>query len=166
MRKIFIERARRRSRTAYFLLSVALFVIVCTVGITIALVVGWSMDSNDYLFSDIPKKMEAEKARLAIESYTIGANNLKFKYTFLIILLLSSFFFISQTLLRLYRYNMLKADFYFACADSIILTQKFGSEEKEKFQQLLSTIISEKITLTTPATPNFSFSGSKDKSAG
>jgi len=61
---------------------------------------------------------------------------------------------------------MLKADFYLACADSFILTQKFNTKEKEKFQTFLTTIISEKISLTTPKTPSFSMFGSKDKGAG
>jgi hypothetical protein len=164
MRKVFIERAKRRIKTAYTILSLALFLIVLIVGLTIIIAVDWAIGSNDYLFSQIPE-MGTYKGTLAIEAYTIGARNLQYKYTFLIVILISSFFFISQTLLRLYKYNMLKADFYYACADSLILTQKFNNGEKDRFKDILSIIISEKIPLTTPPTPNFSNPFTKDKEA-
>ena len=88
------------------------------------------------------------------EIFKTTIDNVKYKYITFIITLLSMLFFISQTLLRLYRYNILKADFYIACADSLILTQKFNQEKKEAFETLLTTIIAEKISLTTPKPPS------------
>ena len=165
MRKVFINRAKRRSIVAYILLSVAILVIVVATFVALYLTIDLSMQLGN---TDIPdlSKAPIENAKLQLSTYQIKFDNLKFKYTALTILLVSMLLFVSQVLLRLYRYNMLKADFYFACADSFILTQKFNADEKEKFQTILTTIISEKISLTTPPPPTFSFFGSKDKGAG
>jgi len=165
MRKVFINRAKRRSVVAYILLTIALVLITLGIVLAFYLIIDWSMKLGKYSLLGVANHPEPI-AKLEIEINKISTENLKYKYTVITVVLLSMIFFISQTLLRLYRYNMLKADFYFACADSFILTQKFSKEEQEKFQTFLTTIISEKISLTTPKTPSFSVFGSTNKGAG
>lgn len=157
MRKVFIQRAKFRSKVAYALLVLALLVITGGIFLAIDITVRFTKELNDASLQNIDIK---NKEIVEIKKSTIS--NIKYKYTAFLVTLLSMLFFIAQTLLRLYRYNILKTDFYLACADSLILTQKFNEEEKQRFQLLLTTIISEKVSLTTPKSPTFSVFSSKD----
>jgi len=65
--------------------------------------------------------------------------------------------FIAQTLIKLYKYNIIKADYYLSCADALRLTKKFEPELEQKFNILLSTLTSDKNFLETPDTPSIPF---------
>ncbi len=71
--------------------------------------------------------------------------------------------FISQALLRLYRYNILKGDYYLSCSDALKLSTELDIDSKAKFEGLITTLISEKISLTTPKGPSLSDFGHKGK---
>ena len=72
-------------------------------------------------------------------------------------------FFVCQVLLRLYRYNILKADHYLACADAFVLCKDLTMEQKQNFEALLISITTEKVSLIVPKSPTFPFMGTKDK---
>jgi hypothetical protein len=63
--------------------------------------------------------------------------------------------FIAQALLRLYRYNILKGDYYLSCSDALKLSKEMDAETQAKFEGLITVLISEKIALSTPRTPSF-----------
>lgn len=66
--------------------------------------------------------------------------------------------FLVQILLKHYRYNMLKADYYLSCSDSLCLIEEFkreGNEEDDKkFIALFSTLVAEKTPLDNVENPN------------
>src|SRR5438128_506653 len=107
MRKVFVKRARLRSYLAYSLLVVAIITIVVGIYLAIYTTAKFSLELNRHSLSEAPKaQQEITKAVI---------DNIKFKYTYFLITLLTMLFFISRTLLSLYRYNILKSDFYLTC---------------------------------------------------
>jgi len=74
-------------------------------------------------------------------------------------------FFVCQVLLRLYRYNILKADHYLACSDAIGLAKSLTAEQKQNFESILATISADKVALITPKSPTINFFGKKAEAA-
>ncbi len=147
MTRKFKNRALKRSIVAYFLLSLALLLIFFGIFLVI---------------DQIQAFANATKG----QTNPVLIDRLNYYYTFVLIVFLAMLFFISQTLLRLYRYNMLKSDFYLACADALILSQDFNSFQSKNFDMLLTSLLSEKTSLTIPKSPTFSIIQSKDKKEG
>lgn len=158
MRKVFIKRAKARSILAYLLLALALIIIVAGIVLAIYATAKFAIELREAQHSlSYAQKEQQEIIKTIID-------NIKFKFGYFLVTLLPMFFFISRTILGLYRYNILKADFYLACADSLVLSKVFNAEQKVNFETLLGTIISEKISLSTPKSPSYSLFPSKDKS--
>ena len=73
-------------------------------------------------------------------------------------------FFISQVLLRLYRYNMMMADFYIACCDAIEMSDQYNDAQKTWFEKLIKVLSPDKIVLEVPDNPKASdFNPQKEK---
>lgn len=74
--------------------------------------------------------------------------------------------YITQALLKLYRYNMLKADHFLSCSDALRISEECSAETGEKFVMILSALNGKEITLSeseSPGTPNLGLSGEKTK---
>ena len=65
--------------------------------------------------------------------------------------------FIAQMLIKLYKYNMLKADYFLACSDALKLSTELDAEAQQRFGALLQTLCSDQNPLDTPDTPGIPF---------
>lgn len=144
MNEIFIKRAKQRKTVGYWLLAIA--IIIIWIGIIQGII---SIDSFSKSIKDINDPSDIEK--------------LTYHNSVSLIAFFSMIFFISQILLKLYRYNILKADFFMACADALSLSEKFDEIQKAKYETLLAALIAEKISLNDTDSPSFSIISSKGK---
>jgi hypothetical protein len=65
--------------------------------------------------------------------------------------------YISQILQRLYRYNILKADYFLSYADALKISSSFSSEEIQKFINVFSSLNNVNVTLNVTDVPNLPF---------
>ena len=129
MKKIFFERSEKRKHTAYLFLLLAIALII-------------------FLFTQTVQ-MNSDNSKAGIDIYLTFITRLSFVFAVV---------FLVQILLKHYRYNMLKADYYLSCVDTLSLIEEFkqeGNEEDDKkFIALFSTLIAEKTPLDNVENPN------------
>jgi hypothetical protein len=126
MIRVLINRSRKRRRQAYVLMITAIIILCYGFAlITIAL--------GDLNTSSITTTILNMSSILIFSIFT---------------------FFIAQILLKLYKYNMVIADFYQAWADALILKSGHHVATFAEFEALVKILIPEKINLETPDTPD------------
>ena len=76
--------------------------------------------------------------------------NVASRFTFLIIAL-----YVSQIIIKLYRYNMHIADFYTSCNDALELSKNIDSGQRRLFESLIQSLNPDKIKIDNVSSPNF-----------
>ncbi len=146
MQDILKRRANRKTVIAYILLVITIFTILLGL----------------YLIREQIQELAIYEQERIDDAKKSDPNGFLYqviiRMSFIVII-----FFVCQVLLRLYRYNILKADHYLACADAFILCKDLTTEQKQNFEALLISITTEKVSLIVPKSPAFPFMGTKDK---
>lgn len=132
MIELFNKRAKKRNVIAYMLLGIAILIIF--LGIMLLII---SLDEVG---------IEGSNVTLSVIS----------RLSFVALLLFSV-----QILLKHYRYNILKADYYLACADALKLVDSLEIDKVEKYVKILPLLISEKINLDNTESPNLQILNAK-----
>lgn len=132
----FQIRARKRKTVAYILLILSILIILCC----IVLIIMQLQDLKSQKIADI--------------------FNIASRLSFIALII-----YITQTLQRLYRYNILKADYFQSCADALKLNQQLTIKNADSFVKIFSSLNGCEITLNETDPPSTPFiTKDKDKS--
>jgi hypothetical protein len=124
----FQTRAAKRRKIAYVLLVLTILIILCTIGLVI-----WQLqDLSTNKVTDVFNIL-SRLSFIALATY------------------------ISQLIQKLYRYNLLKADYFLSCADALTLSSELESKQSEIFTKIFSSLNGVEVTLSETDSPKLSF---------
>ncbi|WP_207494398.1 hypothetical protein [Aridibaculum aurantiacum] len=167
MNKYFFQkRCKKRRQIAYSLLAFAILILITSLILIIWQLeaIGNSREIQLYNFKkEILDSLKGERGEhiatfqvhfdkkmdeIQKDSRTVSTFDLLHLSARLVLLVIT--FYIGHVIIKLYRYNIMIADFYTACSDSIHLSKNLDNDEQKSFEKLLTNLYKEKINLETP----------------